>query len=312
MAGAIKDGVRSRSPGRFDKLTQTLEHDGWYDEEPPNKHETIVLPEPARSVIPRNKSPDIGFNQSINPYRGCEHGCVYGMSGDTPILMSDGTTRVLAELSVGDEIYGTKRVGTYIRYTKTRVHAHWSVIKPVYRITLEDGTTLDSGPDHRFLTDRGWKFVTGTESGRTRRPHLTVNNKLMGVGGFATGPAKGADYRRGYLCGVIRGDGHLGSYHYVRVGRTNGDQHRFRLALCDDEALIRTEEYLRHWRIETKRFVFAKAAGDRRHVNAIRTSAQASVEAVRKLIAWPSDPGREWQRDFWPEFLTLKAAITTA
>ena len=38
---------------------------------------TIVTPEPARSIISRNKSPDISFDQSINPYRGCEHGCIY-------------------------------------------------------------------------------------------------------------------------------------------------------------------------------------------------------------------------------------------
>jgi DNA repair photolyase len=78
MTGAIKGrGALSQPPGRFDKLTQTLEHDGWYEEEEPDKRETVVRPEPARSVISRNQSPDIGFSQSINPYRGCEHGCIY-------------------------------------------------------------------------------------------------------------------------------------------------------------------------------------------------------------------------------------------
>jgi DNA repair photolyase len=78
MAGAIKGrGALSQPPGRFDKLTQTFERDGWYDEEQPDKLETVVRPEPARSIISRNKSPDIGFGQSINPYRGCEHGCIY-------------------------------------------------------------------------------------------------------------------------------------------------------------------------------------------------------------------------------------------
>jgi DNA repair photolyase len=78
MASAIKGrGALSQPPGRFDKLTQTLEHDGWYEEEEPDKRETVVLPEPARSIISRNQSPDIGFSQSINPYRGCEHGCIY-------------------------------------------------------------------------------------------------------------------------------------------------------------------------------------------------------------------------------------------
>jgi DNA repair photolyase len=78
MASAFKGrGALSNPPGRFDKLTQTFEHDGWYEEEPVEKLETVVLPEPARSIISRNKSPDIGFSQSINPYRGCSHACVY-------------------------------------------------------------------------------------------------------------------------------------------------------------------------------------------------------------------------------------------
>jgi DNA repair photolyase len=78
MPGAIKGrGAQSQPPGRFDKLTKTLEHDGWYEEEEPRQPETVVLPEPARSIISRNESPDIGFAQSINPYRGCLHGCIY-------------------------------------------------------------------------------------------------------------------------------------------------------------------------------------------------------------------------------------------
>ena len=80
MASAFKGrGALSNPPGRFDKLTQTLEHDGWYEEERLTI-ETVVMPEPARSIISRNNSPDIGFSQSINPYRGCEHACVYCMS----------------------------------------------------------------------------------------------------------------------------------------------------------------------------------------------------------------------------------------
>ena len=81
MAGAIKGrGALSNPPGRFDKFTRTPEHDGWCEEEAPNNLETVVMAEPARSIISRNKSPDIGFGQSINPYRGCSHGCVYCFS----------------------------------------------------------------------------------------------------------------------------------------------------------------------------------------------------------------------------------------
>jgi len=78
MTGAIKGrGALSQPPGRFDKLTKEFESDGWYEEEAPNKIETIVQAEQARSIITRNDSPDIGFSQSINPYRGCAHGCIY-------------------------------------------------------------------------------------------------------------------------------------------------------------------------------------------------------------------------------------------
>jgi DNA repair photolyase len=78
MASAMKGrGALSNPPGRFDKLTTSFEHDGWYEDELPNKVDTVVLPEPARSIISRNDSPDIGFSQSINPYRGCEHACPY-------------------------------------------------------------------------------------------------------------------------------------------------------------------------------------------------------------------------------------------
>ncbi len=299
MAGPIKGrGALSQPPGRFDKLTQVLEHDGWYEEEPPDKLETIVMPEPARSVISRNDSPDIGFSQSINPYRGCEHGCIYCLGGDTPILMADGRHKPLADLTVGDEIYGTERIGFYRRYVKTRVLAHWSVIKPAFRISLEDGTTLTAGPDHRFLTERGWKFVTGTECGRARRPHLTVNNKLMGTGRFASPPEQGADYQRGYLCGMIRGDGMLRSFDYSGKRGVSDIVHPFRLAPRDSEALDRAQGYLLESRIETRSFRSAARGNGRQSMQAIRTHAHADVEEIRRLIDWPELPSRGWHAGF--------------
>jgi DNA repair photolyase len=312
MAGSIKGrGALSNPPGRFDKLTQTLEHDGWYEEETPNKIETVVMPEPARSIISRNNSPDIGFSQSINPYRGCEHACPYCVSGDTPILMADGSTKTIAEIEVGDEIYGTRRVGTYLRYTKTQVLAHWSVIKPAYRITLADGATLIAGPDHRFLTERGWKFVTGKMSGVEQRPYLTPNNKLMGTGKFASAVEKDSDYRRGYLCGMIRGDGLSRSYHYERPrGRGGKDQHHFRLALCDFEALERSREYLRQCRVETFEFEFAAASANRQRMRGIRTYARSNVEEVRGIIAWPAAPTRQWHAGFLAGFFDAEGSYS--
>jgi len=174
---------------------------------------------PERSRMP--------FRWTINPYRGCSHACTYCLGPNTPILMADGRTRLLARLYPGDRIVGTEVRGRYRRYVTTEVLAHWSTIKPAYRVALEDGTELIASGDHRFLTNRGWKFVTGSEQGADRRPHLTVQNELLGTGRFAASPDESSDYKRGYLCGIVRGDGHIGSSTYVRADGTEGRAHRF-------------------------------------------------------------------------------------
>lgn len=72
-------GALSNPEGRFEPKTHEAYDDGWeqWIEEPLPVLETVLLPEHAKSIITRNDSPDIGFEQSINPYRGCEHGCIY-------------------------------------------------------------------------------------------------------------------------------------------------------------------------------------------------------------------------------------------
>jgi hypothetical protein len=254
----------------------------------------------AKSII--NRVPDasrVPFRWTINPYRGCSHSCVYCLEGQTPILMGDGRTKPLAEVQVGDQVYGTIREGNYLRYMITEVLAHWSTVKPAYRVTLADGTSLISSADHRFLTAaRGWKYVTGAEQGPLQRPHLTVNNKLMGVGSFAESPKETADYRRGYLCGMIRGDGQLGHYQYSRPGRQVDDHYRFRLALVDTEALDRTRDYLSRVGIACGSFTFAKATNTRQTIEAIRCSGRSEVAAIQALIGWPSEATPEWRKGF--------------
>lgn len=291
-------GALGNPQPRFLKPAIESVDDGWYRDEVPDSIATQVRPEAARSIITHNDSPDIPFEQSINPYRGCEHGCVYCTSGDTPVLMADGTTRPIADIRVGDAIYGTARDGWYRRYVRTQVLAHWSVIKPAWRITLEDGTEVVSGADHRFLTERGWKFVTGTQCGPARRPHLTTGNKLMGTGAFTAPPAHDEDYRIGYLCGMIRGDGLLGLYRYTRRNGSPWESHQFRLALCDLQALERAQEWLRCQQIETRRFVFSAASANRRVMHAIDTHVRSKVELIRELVAWPAFPSRSWRVGF--------------
>ena len=289
-------GALSNPAGRFEHESFEKLDDGWYAEDQPDSIATTVEPDRAKGIITTNDSPDIPFEQSINPYRGCEHGCLYCTSGDTRVLLANGTTRAIADLRVGDEIYGTVREGWYRRYVKTQVLAHWSVIKPAHRVTLEDGTELVTGGDHRFLTERGWKFVTGTECGAARRPHLTTGNKLMGVGSFAAAPQKDDDYRRGYLCGLIRGDGMLREFLDFRPDGRWSPRQQFRLALVDLEALDQAQRWLQQENVEAKRFAFSAASLT--PMQAIRCQSRSTVERVQELIAWPSTAARSWSAGF--------------
>ena len=71
-------GARSFLQGRFESVARETFDDGWTPEEPDQRElKTQVTIERARSIVSHNDSPDVGFSQSINPYRGCEHGCIY-------------------------------------------------------------------------------------------------------------------------------------------------------------------------------------------------------------------------------------------
>ena len=289
-------GALSNPPGRFDRQRLEAVDDGWYQDELPESIATTLEPDRAREVITTNDSPDIFFEQSINPYRGCETACVYCASGDTPVLMAYGATKPLAKLRAGDAIYGTVQEGHYRRYVQTMVLAHWCVVKPAYRITLDDGTALTVGLDHRFLTQRGWKFVTDVGSGDGQRPHLTTNNELLGTGAFSAPIQQDMNYRTGYLCGLIRGVGTIGSYSYLKPDGRRLSTNSFRLALCDTEALERARKWLEYQYVATRQFRFRSQSV--RNMYAIDTGSREKVNRIRDLITWPDQPAREWQAGF--------------
>src|SRR5919109_25616 len=125
-------GAPVNPPNRFEPRWYSRDPE-WSDPEDPAT-ETQFFKDASRSIIAYNDSPDVGFDASINPYRGCEHGCIYCLAGDTAILMADGTTKRLEDVCVGDLIYGTVRDGWYRRYVKTCVLAHWRIEKPACHI----------------------------------------------------------------------------------------------------------------------------------------------------------------------------------
>ncbi len=71
-------GACTNASGRFEPVIHEAVDDGWTDaDQTPAPLRTTLTPEHARTIITRNTSPDIGFDRSINPYQGCEHGCIY-------------------------------------------------------------------------------------------------------------------------------------------------------------------------------------------------------------------------------------------
>ncbi|MEM6651645.1 MAG: PA0069 family radical SAM protein [Pseudomonadota bacterium] len=71
-------GAVSNQTGRFERETREAWDDGWGTiETPARRLKTTLIKETPKTIITFNKSPDIHFDRSINPYRGCEHGCIY-------------------------------------------------------------------------------------------------------------------------------------------------------------------------------------------------------------------------------------------
>jgi DNA repair photolyase len=120
-------GALSNPHVRFDSNSVEKADDGWYQEEEgaASLPET-VLPDRAKSVIATNNSPDVGFEQSINPYRGCSHGCVYcfarpthaylglspGLDFETKLFYKDNAVELLrAELSRRNYVCKTIALG---------------------------------------------------------------------------------------------------------------------------------------------------------------------------------------------------------
>jgi DNA repair photolyase len=104
-------GTAENAVGRFESHARTAFHDGWDMAETDRLLHTEVRRETPRSALSYNRSPDLPFDRSINPYRGCEHGCVYcfarpshaflnlspGLDFETRLIARPGISTVLAD-----------------------------------------------------------------------------------------------------------------------------------------------------------------------------------------------------------------------
>ena len=129
----------------------------------------------AKKVINRVPAASrVGFDWTINPYRGCGHACVYCLDPSTPVRRADGSEVPIERLSSGDPIVGTVPGATGRHYVITHVLDVWESVQPAYRVELADGRELVASPDHRFLATDGWRYVSPAGDEPAIRPGVEL------------------------------------------------------------------------------------------------------------------------------------------
>jgi hypothetical protein len=110
-------GTATSMPHRFEQREREQYDDGWgsLDQDAAEEHlppATQVIEELAKKIVTSNQSPDINFDYSINPYRGCEHGCIYCFARPTHSYLNlspglDFETRIVAKVNAAERLRET-------------------------------------------------------------------------------------------------------------------------------------------------------------------------------------------------------------
>ncbi|KPP82501.1 MAG: DNA repair photolyase [Oceanicaulis sp. HLUCCA04] len=161
-------GAKSNASGRFERTTAEPVDDGWHNEAPPRQIRTSLVRDAARSIITTNDSPDISFDQSVNPYRGCEHGCIYcfarpthaywgysaGLDFESVIFFKPGAAELLRKafskrgytpkvIALGSNTDPYQPVERDLRITRTILETCLAFRHPVSIITKSAGVLRD-------------------------------------------------------------------------------------------------------------------------------------------------------------------------
>ena len=114
-------GTATAMPHRFEQREREQYDDGWgsLDQGAAEEHlppATQVIEEYAKKIVSSNQSPDISFDYSINPYRGCEHGCIYCFARPTHSYLNlspglDFETRIIAKVNAAERLRETLEIG---------------------------------------------------------------------------------------------------------------------------------------------------------------------------------------------------------
>jgi DNA repair photolyase len=224
-------GTQAAPPNRFERAAFEPEAETGFDDELAPDPRTRFLRDTTRSALARNQSPDVGFDVSINPYRGCEHGCVYCLAPDTPVLHADMTWRPLGEIRPGDSLVGfdeQPKRGSTRKLREAVVRKVWWSRKPAVRLVTRDSEVVTTA-EHRWLeAGRGrWLETSRLSPARSLRRIPLVES-----------PEIDDDYRAGYVAGVARGATRVVAAYW-------------RVRLADREPLERLVDYLKCFGVDT-------------------------------------------------------------
>jgi hypothetical protein len=276
-------GSQDNPPNRFERVhswpLETAEAvDPAFEGEPHSDPRTRILPDHSRSILAHNDSPDVGFSASVNPYRGCEHGCSYCLVPETRILRADMSPLVLGDLKVGEELVGFDEVvapgeGTR-KLRKSVVEKIWWSRKPTIRL-ITDRAEVITTADHRWLQARSfrWSRTEGLRAGKQLR--------------FLFDPATcefDADYRVGYVAGLSLGDGTFRFQPGWRSDKLGFPSAYWRIAMVDREPLERCAGFLRLLGVETFLRPFDAGPTARKPMQKIETRSLPRLEILHKLL----------------------------
>ncbi|HZR81716.1 MAG TPA: PA0069 family radical SAM protein [Candidatus Binatia bacterium] len=259
------------------ELDPDLEPDVDPDGEPVEKRPaTIFYRDASRSILAKNSSPDVGFTWSVNPYRGCEHGCSYCVAPETPILHGDMTWRPIGEARVGDELLAFDEFpepGGTRKFRAAVVEHVWWSRRPTRRLVTDhqDVVTTDG---HRWLQHRAFRWSSTEQlAGRSLR-HLAVVSEQP----------EDDDYRIGYLSGLTLGDGTFRYQPGWRNHRLGFPQSYWRIALVDDEPLVRILSLLRRFGVEGHIRPFSAAQPRRKPLRKVEIRSLGARRILHGLI----------------------------
>ncbi|MEM7412704.1 MAG: PA0069 family radical SAM protein [Myxococcota bacterium] len=299
-ARVVARGSQENPANRFDRLAYSdapeFVHDAPAD---PTDSErplaTRYFRDPSRTLLARNQSPDIGFDVSLNPYRGCSHGCSYCLAPDTPVLGADFVWRPIGELRVGDELLGFDEYppapGIPRRLRRSRVEAVWASRKPTQRLITRHADVTTTA-EHRWLQHGAfrWSRTEQLAPGRLLRHMPHTNHEPIDD-----------DYRIGYIAGMTLGDGTFRYEPGWRSDKLGFPAAYWRVALVDREPLERLRSYLMGFGVPVEIRPFFRGTETRKPLEKVETRSLGRLATIHKLVGAELET-RSYRRGFLAGF----------